>query len=82
MLGMNTGRIEEGCPADLCLIDLNMPAFTPNFNFISNLVYAANGSCVDTVLVDGRIVMRNRKAPGEDEIMEKAARTAFDLVSK
>ena len=81
MLGMNSGRIEEGCPADLCLIDLNMPAFTPNFNFISNLVFAANGSCVDTVLCDGRIVMLNKKAPGEDEIIEKAAQTAFDLMS-
>ena len=82
MFGLNIGRITEGSLADLCLIDLNMPAFTPNFNFISNLVYAANGSCVDTVLCDGRIVMLNRKVPGEDEIMEKAAHAAFDLIKR
>ena len=82
MLGIKTGRIAEGCLADLCLIDLNIPAFTPNFNFISNLVFAANGSCVDTVICDGRIVMRDKKAPGEDEIMEKAARAAYNLINR
>jgi len=82
MLEINTGRIAEGHPADLCLIDLNKPVFTPNFNFISNLVFAANGSCVDTVLCDGRIVMHNKKVQGEDEIIERAARAAFDLIKR
>ena len=82
MLGIKAGRMEAGCLADLCLVDLNIPAFTPNFNFISNLVFAANGSCVDTVICDGRIVMRDKKAPGEDEIMEKAARAAYNLIKR
>lgn len=82
ILGIKTGRIEEGFLADLCLIDLNMPAFTPNFNFISNLVYAANGSCVDTVVCNGKILMQDKKVPGEDEIMEKAARIAYDLIAR
>jgi 5-methylthioadenosine/S-adenosylhomocysteine deaminase len=80
--GINAGRIEEGYLADLCLIDLKTPAFTPNHNFVSNLVYAANGSCVDTVICDGHIVMRNKKVPGEDEIIEKAANVAFDLINR
>jgi 5-methylthioadenosine/S-adenosylhomocysteine deaminase len=80
VIGTNSGRIEEGRLADLCLIDLNIPAFTPNFNFISNLVFAANGSCVDTVICDGQIIMRNKKIPGEDEIMEQAARSAYELI--
>ena len=80
--GLDTGRISEGCLADLCLIDLNLPAFTPNFNFVSNLVYAANGSCVDTVICDGKIIMRDKKVPGENEIMEHAARIAYDLIRR
>lgn len=80
--GLKTGRIEEGYLADLCLIDLNIPAFTPNFNFVSNLVYAANGSCVDTVICDGKVLMENKKVDGEDEIMERAARQAYDLISR
>ena len=82
MLGINAGRIEEGCIADLCLIDLNIPAFTPNHNFISNLVFSANGSCVDTVICDGCIVMRNKTVSGENEILEKAACVAYDLVMR
>jgi 5-methylthioadenosine/S-adenosylhomocysteine deaminase len=82
MLGIKAGRIEEGCLADLCLIDLNLPAFTPNFNFASNLVYAANGSCVDTVICDGNILMQNKRVPGEDEIMERAAATAYQLMKR
>jgi len=77
MLGIPAGRIEEGCLADICLIDLNMPAFTPNHDFISNLVFAANGSCVDTVICNGRVVMRDKKVQGEDEIMEQAANAAL-----
>jgi len=82
MIGIDAGRIEEGYLADLCLIDLNLPAFTPNFNYLSNLVFAANGSCVDTVICDGRILMRDKKIPGEDEIMEKAARMAYELIKR
>jgi len=80
--GINAGRIEKGMLADLCLIDLNIPAFTPNFNFVSNLVYAANGSCVDTVICDGKVLMENKKVPEEDYIMEKAARIAYDLIKR
>lgn len=82
ILGLKAGRIEEGYLADLCLIDLNMPAFTPNFNFISNLVYAANGSCVDTVICNGNVLMEGKKVPGEDEILEKAAQVAYNLMAR
>jgi 5-methylthioadenosine/S-adenosylhomocysteine deaminase len=80
LAGFDAGRIEEGCLADLCLIDLAMPVFTPNFNFVSNLVFAANGSCVDTVICDGKILMQHRSIPGEEDILEQAARAAYDLV--
>lgn len=82
ILGINAGSIAEGCLADLCLIDLHQPVFSPNHHFVSNLVYAANGSCVDTVICDGRIVMRDRKVPGEDEIMEHTAALAYDLMKR
>ena len=80
MFGLKAGQIKEGYLADLCLIDLNTPAFTPNFNFVSNLVYAANGSCVDTVICDGKILMQDKKVPGEEEIMEHTAELAYKLV--
>ena len=80
--GLKAGRIAEGYLADLCLVDLDIPAFTPNHNFVSNLVYAANGSCIDTVICDGKILMENKKVPGEDEIMEKATEIAYNLMKR
>ncbi|MDR0738163.1 MAG: amidohydrolase [Prevotellaceae bacterium] len=82
ILRLHTGKIEAGRLADLCLIDLNCAAFTPNFNFVSNLVYAANGSCVDTVICDGRILMQNKQVPGEQEILDRAAAIAYRLMKK
>ena len=61
---------------------MQSPAFTPNFNFVSNLVYAANGSCVDTVICNGKVVMRHKQVPGEAEILEQAARCAYNLVKR
>ncbi len=66
---INTGKIQEGYLADLSLVDLKIPAFTPNFNIDSGLVYAANGSCIDTVICNGKVLMENRHVPGEDEIL-------------
>ena len=79
---MHAGKVAEGYLADLCLIDLKIPAFTPNFSFVSNLVYAANGSCVDTVICDGQVLMENRRVPGEEEIMERTAALAYDLIKR
>lgn len=82
ILGVDAGRIEVGALADLALIDLHTPAFIPNFNFVSNLVYSANGNCVDTLICDGKVLMENKVVPGEDEIMDKAAQVAYDLVAR
>jgi 5-methylthioadenosine/S-adenosylhomocysteine deaminase len=82
ILGVNAGKIVPGALADLCLVDLRQPAFTPNFHFVSNLIYAAShGSCIDTVICDGKILMENRRVPGEEEILENAARTANKLIA-
>lgn len=81
-IGLKAGCIAEGLLADICLVDLHIPAFTPNHNFISNLVYAANGSCIDTVICDGKILMQGKKVPGEDEIMERAAAIAYNLIQR
>lgn len=79
-LGIDTGRIEEGALADILLINTENEAFIPSFNFMSNFIFAANSSCVDTVICDGNIIMENRKVPGEDEILEKANELAWKLI--
>ncbi len=61
------GVIKEGAIADLILINLNEPQFIPANNIISGLVYSSKGSEVDTVIVDGKILMENKKLTTIDE---------------
>jgi len=70
-LRLNCGKVEEEALAVLVLVDINNYAFTPNFNFLANLVYSANSSCVDTVICNGKVVMQNRKVAGEEEILDR-----------
>lgn len=77
---INSGEIKEGKLADLLLIDLKNIALNPRHNLISNLVYSANGNCVDTTICDGKILMRNRQVAGEEEIINRANEAAMKLV--
>lgn len=61
------GTIEIGKKADLAILDLNTPSLTPRNNLIAALSYSANGSEVDTVIIDGKITMENRKLLTIDE---------------
>ena len=74
--------VEEGKIADLILINLKDVHLVPRHNLISNLVYSANSSCVDTTICDGKILMQNRIVEGEDKIKEEAQETAEDLISR
>jgi len=77
---LNCGKIEEGRWADIAMIDLKRPELTPGFNLKSDLVYAASGNVVDTLICDGQILMENRQVKGEEEILVKAKQVAFNLV--
>lgn len=66
-LNLNTGSLEVGKKADLALLDLDTPSMMPHNNLLAALVYSANGSEVDTLIVDGRIVMNKRELITLDE---------------
>ncbi|MDX2030935.1 MAG: amidohydrolase [Blastocatellia bacterium] len=55
------GSIEAGKRADVILVDLRAPHLTPMYNLYSHLVYAAKASDVTHTIVNGRILMRNRR---------------------
>lgn len=61
------GAVREGALADLVLVNLNEPQFMPANNIVSGLVYSATGAEVDTVLVDGKVLMVGRKLTTIDE---------------
>jgi len=81
-MGINAGAIEAGKLADIILINLRVPELTPANNLTANLVYSAKGSCVDTVICDGKILMENRIVKGEEEIIDKATQVAKDLFAR
>ncbi len=53
------GRIEEGCKADLIVIDIDRPNMYPVHNMLNNLVYSASGSDVVLTMVDGQVLYRD-----------------------
>ena len=60
------GVLREGALADLIVVDLQKPHLQPVHDVVSNLVYCGKASDVDTVVVDGRIVVENRRIEGVD----------------
>ncbi|MEM2896570.1 MAG: amidohydrolase [Candidatus Bathyarchaeia archaeon] len=88
-LESDIGSIEVGKKADLIIIDLKKLHLSPVlfgefFNIIPNIVYAAQGSDVDAVIVDGKVVMENRelKNVSEDEIMDLHTKITEEILER
>jgi len=82
-LGLKGGKLEEGYLADFALYDLNTPSFCPSHSLLADIVYSSSNSVVYTfvggepLVVDGHY----RSYEEELEIIEKARKVAYDLVS-
>ena len=66
-LEKETGSLEAGKKADIAILNLNTPSLTPRNNLLAGLSYSANGSEVETVIIDGKITMEDRKVLTLDE---------------
>jgi cytosine/adenosine deaminase-related metal-dependent hydrolase len=66
-LGRKVGAIRPGMKADLTIIDLSDPAYVPLNDPVRQIVYSESGRGVETTIVDGRVVMRNRRMTTVDE---------------
>ncbi|MEE9368102.1 MAG: amidohydrolase [Pontiella sp.] len=71
-LGLDCGKIAEGMLADCALVDLSNHRLCPGYQLIDDLVYSADSSCIDTVICDGKILMKNGYVDGEEEIISEA----------
>ncbi|MCC7361562.1 MAG: amidohydrolase [Anaerolineales bacterium] len=76
--GLNAGTLDPGRLADLALIDLNRPHLVPDHDIVPLLVYCAHGSDVDTVIVDGQVVVARGRPTRVDEaeVLREARATA------
>mgnify|MGYP000700157562 FL=1 len=66
-LSEEIGSLEVGKKADIAILNLNTPSLTPRNNLLAGLSYSANGSEVETVIIDGKITMENRRILTMDE---------------
>jgi cytosine/adenosine deaminase-related metal-dependent hydrolase len=85
-IGMESelGSIEKGKRADLALIDLRKPHLVPYHDIVSNLVYSAMGSDVETVLIDGKIIVDkgNVRTIDETRVLAEADARRTDLIAR
>jgi len=78
------GSLEIGKKADIVMVDMEKPHLAPLHNVISHLVYSAVGGDVDTVVVDGKVLMRERRVLTLDEVkvVEETQKAADDLLAR
>lgn len=58
---VKVGEIKEGYVADLILVNKNSPNLNPKINIFANILYSISERDIDTVIVDGKVVVKNGK---------------------
>jgi 5-methylthioadenosine/S-adenosylhomocysteine deaminase len=74
-LGNEVGSLEKGKKADIIIVDMDKPHLTPMYNPYSHVVYAARGNDVTHTIINGRMVMKERR------LMTLALGEIFDRVN-
>jgi 5-methylthioadenosine/S-adenosylhomocysteine deaminase len=77
------GSLEVGKKADFIVVDMNQPHMVPIYNVYSHLAYVVNGSDVTTSIVNGRIVMLDRRVLtlDEEDIKKRAGKIQADIAA-
>ena len=88
-LGIDAGALEPGKKADVILVDTQSQMFTPLMpdnadHVFSHLVFAANGSCVDTTIIDGKVVYEGGEFTtiDEEEVLREANRAFREVLDR
>ena len=82
-----TGSIEAGKRADIIIMDMKKPHLTPLYNPYSPIIYSASGADVSTSIINGKIVMQDRRLLAMDirnimeEVREIAERISVDRIA-
>jgi len=83
-IGLEGGRLEAGAPADLAVIDFEVPHLTPVHDPVSHLTYAASAADVRHTVCDGQVLMRDRVVQTLEEaaIRDRASQQAVALLER
>lgn len=78
------GTIERGKKADIIVLDLESPHMVPLYDPVSLIVYAASGADVKDVIVNGKILLKERQFQtlDQDEIMERVKEIGLEIASE
>jgi len=86
VLGLDdqVGNLEPGKRADVIVVDFHRPHLMHNHQLVSKLVYSARGHDVVTSIIDGQVVMEDRRVLTMDEpaVLDRAVEAAADLVER
>ena len=80
--GLDACEIRVGAAADFLILRPDAVPLVPGANLASDLVYAADPSCIDTVVCAGRVLMENGVVPCEAEILAEARKASAQLVAE
>lgn len=78
------GSLESGKKADIVIFDTRRPEWRPLINVANNLVYSADGKSVETVIVDGKLVVDKGRVTtvDEDALYTEVQKTAEAIVER
>ncbi|HPF43846.1 MAG TPA: amidohydrolase [Syntrophomonadaceae bacterium] len=83
-LSSQIGKLQKGFKADMTILNLHAAHQIPRYDITANLVYSGQASDVETVIINGRIIMENRQfiTLDQEEIMRQAQRIAARLMKE
>ncbi|RJP82725.1 MAG: amidohydrolase [Desulfobacteraceae bacterium] len=83
-MGSAIGSLEEGRPADVIVVDMQKPHLVPMYHPVSHMVYAARGSDVRDVIVNGKILVKDGRLLTIDleKLFEKVAEAGRSMMRK
>ncbi len=78
------GKIRKGMKADVIMVNFHRPHLYPKHDLIAHLVYSAQSADVDTVIINGEVVMEGRRVLtlDEEEVLFEAQKRALKLVGE
>ena len=80
-LDRKIGSLEVGKKADIIIVDLKKPHLTPSLDLVTNLIHYANGNDVETVIIDGKLVMHERviRTVNEKKVLTDGQRASEEV---
>lgn len=83
-LADKVGRLAPGLKADIVLLDMNSPHWCPRHNRLSLLAYSASAGDVHTVIVNGKVLVENRRLTtiDEEKLLYEAHKRSMRLTGK